>query len=63
VLAVPGFESAVVVLPRGDRSAPLLVATHGAGGDPGWECERWARVASERWSSCARGGGRSDAAS
>jgi predicted esterase len=49
VLDVPGFESAVVVLPRSDRSVPLLVATHGAGGDPGWECERWARVARERW--------------
>jgi predicted esterase len=49
VLAVPGFENAVVVTPGGDGTAPLLVATHGAGGDPEWECERWARVAKGRW--------------
>jgi predicted esterase len=49
LLAVPGFETAVVVTPGGDGAAPLLVATHGAGGDPEWECERWARVAKGRW--------------
>ncbi len=49
ILAVPGFESAVVVTPEGDGAAPLLVATHGAGGDPEWECERWGRVAAGRW--------------
>jgi predicted esterase len=49
VLAVPGFESAVIVVPGGVAAAPLLVATHGAGGDPEWECERWARVARGRW--------------
>jgi predicted esterase len=49
LLAVPGFETAVVVLPSGERAVPLLVATHGAGGDPEWECERWARIALDRW--------------
>jgi predicted esterase len=48
-LAVPGFETAVVVVPPSDHAVPLLVATHGAGGDPEWECERWSRVAQSRW--------------
>jgi predicted esterase len=55
-LAVSGFENAVVALPLGERQAPLLVATHGAGGDPNWECERWGRVARGRWLvACPRG--------
>lgn len=37
------------MLPHDARPAPLLVATHGAGGDSAWECERWGRVARERW--------------
>jgi len=49
LLAVPGFEPAVVVVPSTARRTPLLVATHGAGGDPDWECERWGRVARGRW--------------
>jgi len=48
-LPVPGFENAAVVVPTDPRAVPLLVATHGAGGEPAWECERWARVARERW--------------
>ncbi len=55
-LAVSGFETAVVVIPPGERAVPLLVATHGAGGDPQWECERWAHVAHGRWFlACPRG--------
>jgi len=48
-LAVAGFENAAVVVPTDPRPVPVLVATHGAGGDSAWECERWARVARERW--------------
>jgi hypothetical protein len=56
LLAVSGFGAAVVAVPRASRAVPLLVATHGAGGDPRWECERWARVARERWFiACPRG--------
>lgn len=55
-LAVSGFQTAVIVNPPGERPVPLLVATHGAGGDPQWECERWARVARGRWFlACPRG--------
>jgi len=49
LLAVSGFENAVVAVPRQERAVPLLVATHGAGGDSRWECERWGRVARGRW--------------
>jgi len=55
-LAVSGFETAVIVVPPGERPVPLLVATHGAGGDPTWECERWGYVARGRWFlACPRG--------
>ena len=55
-LAVSGYETAVIVVPPADRAAPLLVATHGAGGSPEWECERWGRVARGRWFlACPRG--------
>jgi len=49
VLPVPGFESAILVVPERSQTRPLLVATHGAGGAPEWECERWSRVAKGRW--------------
>jgi predicted esterase len=49
LLPVEGFEPAVVVAPPDARAVPLLVATHGAGGTPEWECERWAKVAKNRW--------------
>jgi len=48
-LKVAGFEDAIVVIPAGTKPVPLLAAAHGAGGDPAWECERWARVARGRW--------------
>lgn len=55
-LPVPGFLDAVVALPRAPGPRPLLVATHGAGGDPEWPCETWAaRVRAERVVLCLRG--------
>lgn len=37
-LALDGLPSPVVVLP-GEMNAPLVVAAHGAGGSPEWQCE------------------------
>lgn len=55
-LPVPGFLDAVVALPRDARPRPLLVATHGAGGDPEWPCQTWAeRVQAQRIVLCLRG--------
>jgi predicted esterase len=55
-LPVPGFLDAIVALPRGPEPRPLLVATHGAGGDPEWPCRTWAeRVRAERVVLCTRG--------
>jgi hypothetical protein len=48
-LKVEGFEDAIVVIPAGTKPVPLLAAAHGAGGDPAWECLRWAHVARGRW--------------
>jgi predicted esterase len=55
-LAVPGFLEAVVALPIDGQPRPLLVATHGAGGDPAWTCREWARrVAAAQVVLCPRG--------
>jgi predicted esterase len=43
-LAVPGFLPAVAVVPSGVDSRPLVVAAHGAGGTPEWECDYWTRL-------------------
>jgi predicted esterase len=41
-LPVPGFGAAVVSIPRGAAGPrPVLVATHGAGDRPEWQCEVW----------------------
>jgi predicted esterase len=49
-LEVPGFGPAVVVLPNASaRPAPLLVAAHGAGDAPEWQCEHWGAVARGRY--------------
>lgn len=58
-LRVPGFLPALVWTPpaRSGR-APLLVATHGAGGTPEWDCEQWAqRVGRRAFVLCPRGKG------
>lgn len=47
-LPVPNFGDAVVVLPA-KGPAPLLVAAHGAGGDPAFDCEHWARLTRGEW--------------
>lgn len=55
-LEVPGFLPAVLYVPPGDDSRPLVVATHGAGGSPEWECEYWRRLtAGKRFLLCLRG--------
>jgi predicted esterase len=43
-LAVPGFEPALLFTPAGATPRPLVVAAHGAGGGPEWECEYWRRL-------------------
>ncbi|HYQ15687.1 MAG TPA: hypothetical protein VEQ58_08020, partial [Polyangiaceae bacterium] len=43
-LEVPGFLPAVLLAPPGNEPRPLLVAAHGAGGSPEWECEYWSRL-------------------
>jgi predicted esterase len=40
-LEVDGFLPAVFFVPPGDAPARLVVATHGAGGAPEWECDYW----------------------
>jgi hypothetical protein len=49
-LEVPGFGAAIVVLPTAKaRPAPVLVAAHGAGDSPEWQCEHWGAVARGRY--------------
>jgi predicted esterase len=49
-LEVPDFGPAVVVLPNASaRPAPILVAAHGAGDSPEWQCEHWGAVARGRY--------------
>lgn len=43
-LDVPGFLPAVLVVPPGSDARPLVVAAHGAGGAPEWECDYWSRL-------------------
>lgn len=43
-LAVPGFEPALLFTPAGTSQRPLVMAAHGAGGGPDWECEYWRRL-------------------
>jgi len=61
---VPGFLPALLLTPSGEEPRPLLVAAHGAGGSPEWECDYWTRLLGERWfvlclrgTSLGRGGG------
>ncbi len=55
-LVVDGFLDAVVALPDRAHPLPLVVAAHGAGGDPEWTCRSWAeRVRGQRIVLCPRG--------
>lgn len=55
-LEVPGFLPAVLFVPAGSAQRPLLVATHGAGGSPEWDCEYWRRLTGgTRFLLCLRG--------
>jgi predicted esterase len=63
-LDVPGFLPALLLKPSGRDARPLLVAAHGAGGSPEWECDYWTRLLGERWfvlclrgTSLGKGGG------
>lgn len=55
-LEVPGFLPALLVIPPGTAARPLLVAAHGAGGAPEWDCDYWARLTEDRaFVLCPRG--------
>ena len=55
-LAVTGFLPAVLFTPEGDDERPVVVAAHGAGGSPDWECAYWRRLTRERaFVLCLRG--------
>lgn len=48
-LDVPGFDAAIVSFPSGDAShEPVLVAAHGAGDNPVWQCETWREILGDR---------------
>lgn len=48
-LPVAGHRPAIVSVPGGARSArPVVVAAHGAGGRPEWQCELWRRIVGVR---------------
>lgn len=56
LLDVPGFLPASLFVPSGTDARPLVVAAHGAGGAPEWDCEYWARLTRERaFVLCPRG--------
>jgi predicted esterase len=55
-LSIEGFLPAYVYVPAGDGPWQLVVATHGAGGAPEWECEYWRRLTAGRmFIACLRG--------
>jgi predicted esterase len=56
-LAVPGFAPAVLGLPAStEHSRPVLIAAHGAGDSPEWQCETWQKVVRGRsFILCPRG--------
>jgi predicted esterase len=47
-LPVPGFLPAVLFVPAAPGPQPLVVANHGAGGAPEYECEYWRRLTASR---------------
>jgi predicted esterase len=61
LLPVPDFGDAVVVRPASNERAPLLVAAHGAGGQPEFDCDHWSRLTRGEWFMlCPRGTALSD---
>ncbi len=55
-LEVPGFGSARFFTPAGAEARPLLVAAHGAGGAPEWDCDYWRQLTNDRvFVLCLRG--------
>ena len=56
-LAVDGFSPAVLVLPDAlDGPRPVLIAAHGAGDGPEWQCETWQAIVRGRgFILCPRG--------
>lgn len=55
-LQIPGFLPAVVYRPAATTPRPLIVATHGAGGAPDYDCEYWKRLSQGRaFVLCLRG--------
>jgi pimeloyl-ACP methyl ester carboxylesterase len=49
-LVVPGFGDAVVIAPfELGEGKPLLVAAHGAGDAPDWQCGHWASITAGRF--------------
>jgi len=49
LLPVPGFGDAVLVSKVGGPALPLLLAAHGAGDGPEWQCEHWGKVFATRF--------------
>ena len=48
-LSVPGYNDAIVSVPKGASSPrPLLVATHGAGDRAEWHCAAWREIVGDR---------------
>jgi len=47
-LEVPGFGPAVLFVPAGRETRPLIIAAHGAGGTPEWENEYWRGLTQDR---------------
>jgi len=48
-LDVPGFDAAIVSFPSGDAARqPVLIAAHGAGDNPAWQCEAWREILGDR---------------
>lgn len=53
---MPGFLPALVYEPRASEPRPLVVATHGAGGAPEYDCAYWVRLTAGRtFVLCLRG--------
>lgn len=55
-LEIDGFLPALLFVPSGKEQRPLVVAAHGAGGTPEWECEYWRRLTKgQNFVLCLRG--------